>query len=315
MEEFRHFLESSTIHGLQYISSTKKFYRLLWICVVFAGFSGACFMIYTSFQSWKDNPIATTIETKPMSEIKFPRVIVCPPKDTYTNLNVDLNKAEKITLDKDTRKAFLDYALEVLQKYYFNQKMSEMKKVQEKKRFFNWYNGFSEICFPDIFDKNCFVVEEDQIYNKMSTSALTGSITLENFEEDINEIDHDNSVLAVQLCLNLPKLQGNPRCSYVDKNDKVQSICTLDLSYEIDKGSSFEMEFNGKTIEMEESTQYNRSIPIIKPDDLPMITFRRQLNEDEAVTPKLTLNWKLKIDNNPKPLPLYNDEKTKLFIR
>merc|ERR1712018_153109 len=110
-------------------------------------------MIYTSFQSWQVNPISTTIETKSMSEIKFPRVIVCPPRDTYTNLNVDLMKAEKITLNEDARNALLYDFIDVLQQFFFNKIMTEIKKLQEMNRLFNWYNGFSEICFPGTSDE------------------------------------------------------------------------------------------------------------------------------------------------------------------
>ena len=60
------FFESSTIHGLVYIATTKhRLIRLFWILVVIAGFTGAGVMIYQSFQSWADSPVKTTIETLP----------------------------------------------------------------------------------------------------------------------------------------------------------------------------------------------------------------------------------------------------------
>ena len=34
MESIRNFLESSTIHGLSYISTTRKYVRVFWILVV-----------------------------------------------------------------------------------------------------------------------------------------------------------------------------------------------------------------------------------------------------------------------------------------
>ena len=40
MEEARQFLESSTIHGLYYISTSKKWARIFWIVVSFVGFTG-----------------------------------------------------------------------------------------------------------------------------------------------------------------------------------------------------------------------------------------------------------------------------------
>ena len=88
MENVTAFLESSTIHGLTYISAAnKKILKLFWILVVTAGFIGAGALIYDSFQSWAESPVKTTIETHPISEITFPKVTVCPPKNTYTNLN------------------------------------------------------------------------------------------------------------------------------------------------------------------------------------------------------------------------------------
>ena len=86
MEGLRTFLESSTIHGLGYISTTRKLVRFFWIVVVILGFTGAGVIIYQSFQDWQDNPITTTIETRPIREITYPKVTVCPPKNTYTDL-------------------------------------------------------------------------------------------------------------------------------------------------------------------------------------------------------------------------------------
>ena len=74
MEEVRSFLESSTIHGLAYIPTGRKYVRLSWIIVVIAGFTGAIFMINESFKSWNDNPIKTTIDTRPIKEMTLPKV-------------------------------------------------------------------------------------------------------------------------------------------------------------------------------------------------------------------------------------------------
>ena len=102
MECVTTFLESSTIHGLAYIASGRKYVRLFWTLVVVSGFTGAGILINASFQSWADSPVKTTIETQPISEITFPKVTVCPPKNTYTDLNYDLLMAENMTLDDDT---------------------------------------------------------------------------------------------------------------------------------------------------------------------------------------------------------------------
>ena len=61
MENIKLFLESSTIHGLAYISTTRKTLRVFWITVVIAGFVGAGLLITESFQSWDESPVKTTI--------------------------------------------------------------------------------------------------------------------------------------------------------------------------------------------------------------------------------------------------------------
>ena len=114
MERVSAFLESSTIHGLNYISTSKKYARAFWILVVLAGFTAAGYLIHTSFQSWADSPIKTTIETLPISEIEFPKVTVCPPKNTYTDLNYDLILAENFTLTEEMKDELIEYSKKVI---------------------------------------------------------------------------------------------------------------------------------------------------------------------------------------------------------
>ena len=98
MEGVRTFLESSTIHGLTYISTSRRYAKLFWILVSITGFVGASLLIKESFDSWSESPVKTTIETLPIAEIKLPKVTVCPPKNTFTDLNYDLMMTENMTL-------------------------------------------------------------------------------------------------------------------------------------------------------------------------------------------------------------------------
>ena len=113
-EEVKEFFELSTIHGLYYIATARTCSKLFWMLIVFGGFSGAGYLIHTSFYNWKQSPISTTIETLPISEIKFPNVTVCPPKDSFLNLNFDIKQSEKVKLDRDKRETLIE---DVLQKY------------------------------------------------------------------------------------------------------------------------------------------------------------------------------------------------------
>lgn len=89
MESVRAFLESSSISGLNHISTTKKYARVFWIIVVLIAFILSGVLISESFESWSTSPVRTTIETLDMKEIKFPKVTVCPPRNTFTDLNYD----------------------------------------------------------------------------------------------------------------------------------------------------------------------------------------------------------------------------------
>ena len=47
-------------------------------------------LIWNSIKQWDQNPIATTITTHPISQLAFPKIYICPPRKTYTNLNYDI---------------------------------------------------------------------------------------------------------------------------------------------------------------------------------------------------------------------------------
>ena len=90
MDGIKEFLESSTIHGLTYISTTRNaFSKVFWIFVVVCGFISPFVLIDRSFEAWQKSLIATYIETFPISKVSFLRVTVCPPKGTNTALNYD----------------------------------------------------------------------------------------------------------------------------------------------------------------------------------------------------------------------------------
>ena len=173
MERISAFLESSTIHGLNYISTTRKNARAFWILVVVAGFTGAGYIIHTSFQSWADSPIKTTIETLPISEIKFPKVTVCPPKNTYTDLNYDLMLAENFTLTDEIREELINYSRKVIDEHIYT---DDLNMFKEDDRYYNWYYGFSQIRRSNTDNHGV------KSYHIL-TSATSGVVTTQYFGE------------------------------------------------------------------------------------------------------------------------------------
>ena len=108
-------------------------------------------MIYQSFDNWADSPVKTTIETQPITEITFPKVIVCPPKNTFTDLNYDLMMTENMTLNNDTRNELASYALKLIYDHdpLYVGTMTNLSKFEDNDRYYNWYHGYTEIRLPD----------------------------------------------------------------------------------------------------------------------------------------------------------------------
>ena len=130
MEEVRAFFETSTIHGIHHVISSRKCSRYFWIFVVFAGFLVAGFLISESFQNWRLSPISTTVETLPISQITFPNVTVCPPAHSFLNLNYDIMNSEK-QLENKTRNAFME-VLQVVNRLHFWQNVIDSAHLYSK---------------------------------------------------------------------------------------------------------------------------------------------------------------------------------------
>ena len=155
MDLLTSFLENSSIHGLGFISHTKSFRRAFWVCVVISGFTAAGIIINESFQNWANNPVITTVETMSIEDITFPKVTVCPPPNTYTNLNYDLITVGNKTMFDNVRYGnqtydaavalsmalFSDITREILENEY-NQTLKLY--FEEENKYRNWYSGFSQ---------------------------------------------------------------------------------------------------------------------------------------------------------------------------
>ena len=143
VEELRKYLESSTVHGLVYISTTTRLWKCFWILVVTSGFMSAGYLIQVSFRNWQDNPIRTTIETLPISEVEFPKISVCPPKDTYTNLNFDLLQSKNMSkFSENVRNVLMENFIHHFQQLdYEKHQLALQKSFKEDNRYKNWYTG------------------------------------------------------------------------------------------------------------------------------------------------------------------------------
>ena len=101
---FKEFLESSTIHGLVYISTSKAtILKLFWSIIVVIAFGTALKLISNSYMEWNIDPVSTSVSTHPIEELDFPTITICPPTGYNTALNYDLVQAGKLALTKEDR--------------------------------------------------------------------------------------------------------------------------------------------------------------------------------------------------------------------
>ena len=196
MECIKTFLESSTIHGLSYISTTRRCVRVFWSLVVIAGFLIAGALIYRAFQGWEESPETTSIQTLPLSEITFPKVTVCPPMDSFTNLNYDLMPVNK-TVPKDLK--MKKNAWKILDELVFKEdfKKNKMFFIEEENIFSNWYYGISEINIEKLgIGKESY---------DFKTGATSGSFRTQNFGSKTSSENMDISNYASVLEILSPK--------------------------------------------------------------------------------------------------------------
>ena len=185
MDIFKEFLENSSINGMSLISNTKRFTRLFWIMIVLVGFFGSIFMIFESFENWREKPISTTIETFPISEITFPNVTVCPPRGLFLNLNQDLRKSETVELNENIRNELLDYALDIIQDQYYQDVMANLSKLVDPDRYYNWYYGYNFVRYP------YYHVQDQQLKTFVFTFASSGNISTQYFGDKFHVANLD----------------------------------------------------------------------------------------------------------------------------
>ena len=240
MDHLKEFFESSTIHGLSQISRARGFLKWFWIFTVFSCFVGAGVMIFYSFDVWHSSPVTTTIDTLTISKIKIPKIKVCPPKHTYTNLNYDVLKIENATLDNTTRQELLSFAFLIIDDAHHNEIMNNLSTLEEADRYYNWYYGKSNLLLPkyQLNDGNSY------LENVIETVALSGCISTPYFGEQykVGRVEEGRVRNWVQVLV--PKnFHGNPNITLHFLIDWVASInlhsIRLDWEYVEDHSKTF----------------------------------------------------------------------------
>ena len=264
------FLESSTIHGLNYISTTRKYSRIFWILAVMSGFLGAGFLIKKSFDSWSESPVKTTIETIPISELKFPKVTVCPPRNTLTDLNYDLMMIENFTLTEKNRDEIFKYALEVFNEDSFFHAYYNWTKLHEVDRFYNWYHGYTEI-LGSFWGRYGLEI-------KVNTWANSGVVTSQNYGQKMEPN-------LVERKLYFQVFVFSPKSATLNKNVtlhlKVDKVTMTNLAFG-NKDKVYMEGFEGQLDDDKTTFYANFTPPQKAPNKSRRISLTRNLRSEEV---------------------------------
>ena len=194
----------------------------------------------------------TTIETVPIEQITFPTVTVCPPKNTFTNLNEDLVMLENMIVDNETRDELIHHALDLILDLVHDQNINNLNKLQESNRYTNWFKGLTEIGLPYHDPHNGFI-------HIINTSAYSGTVSTNNFGEEFDADLLDDHVFfevnfysppnwiynaAVTLNLEIEKvfmkdLIGGYDNLYVRYNDRIITHEYTNLSFHLNAGDRY----------------------------------------------------------------------------
>ena len=210
MDILREFLESTTIHGLYYISTCKsRIAKAGWLMVVAMGFAASTFLIHSSFAEWAKSPVATTITPHPVADLPFPDVTICPPKGLNGALKYDLMKLANMSLSSEKKDELLLVAAQV-----FNDEGGKViRDLIGERSTESLYNGFQVITK----DKESIMVEmsnsngtfESPFFGQRMTNQTRQQLTGKRISFKL-EVDAIKKTMGRESVLKL-QLQVDPR--------------------------------------------------------------------------------------------------------
>ena len=314
MGEFKNLLESSTIHGVAYLATTRKFARCFWLLVVISCFIGASLLIREAFKTWSDNPVSTTIETRPISELRFPKVTVCPPKDTLTDLNDILIRVTNKTFDYDTlNESTIGY--QVLEKYttYFQNEdfiltLSKVSSFFENERYKKWYFWSSSAKFPSQYSNkhNSTTIITVASYGVMSSPHFKEKLNFNKYEQlttynvEINSPFYVDASLIIDMEYSV--LENNYECL------KISGVRTSHISNCLNSEENF-IQIEKKVKGLEKTTiSFHRTTYLTK------TSMTEILDQKEITGFKLSWNITTNNTNNQRKYPWYKETDNHIFI-
>ena len=170
-----------------------------------------------SFENWAANPVTTTVETLPISDITFPTITVCPARDTQTNLNYDLVNTELYHLSKEERTNLVKLFYESFQQIDYKITLEYMKEMRLNNSLRNYYEELTLMRLPSKEE----LTGDANMFLTIDTFATSGQIKTPYFGKET--FDPKNFKLKVNFNLNI----------YIPKSVKYSNV-TIDIRIDHD---------------------------------------------------------------------------------
>ena len=137
-----------------------------------------------------------------------------------------------MTLDNDTRDELANFAVEMLYDHLYDTIMTNISKLEDNDRYYNWYHGYTEILLPT-------TTSGFGLHYYVDTGATSGSISTKHFGEQFDASKVETNIYYV-IIVNSPDISSDVTLHF--EIDKV-SMSTDDVSYGEEK-----MEVDTETI-------------------------------------------------------------------
>ena len=214
------FLETSTIHGLNYISTAKSVAaKATWVTIVCVSFGIAIFMINNAYTEWQESPIATTITTRPISDLDFPSVTVCPPRGSNTALSLALESVKNESFTEEQRNYLLNLSTKTFLLQPNQNYASHLVDLVNSKNLRSLFEG--QISLPEVTGKYTFDIRSSQHDGCFSTpeygNGTYSSGFYSKFHHHHYQVDFQNLVSLVgngRLVINIETLDAQEEWNF-----------------------------------------------------------------------------------------------------
>ena len=115
------------------------------------------------------------------------KVTVCPPKNTLTNMNYDIEMLGNKSVNEEARNELNKFIIDEIHDPYFESIMKNLNAFYEENRFYNWYHGFTKIECPYKTFLKINRMKTSVIKMKTDTTTPFGTVSTPYYGNKYNE--------------------------------------------------------------------------------------------------------------------------------